>query len=76
MVDHKKSIKTKKYITNFLFTAGVFSILGTIGGLEVGTLSITEAILYLMISCIPIIFSVGNGEFEYQDFEEEEGAKN
>lgn len=47
MVDQKKAIK------DILFTVSVISIMGTVGGLEVGSLSITEGVMYLLIYAIP-----------------------
>lgn len=57
MVDQKKAIK------DILFTVSVISIMGTVGGLEVGSLSITEGVMYLLISWITLLYS------EMQPFE-------
>lgn len=65
MVDQKKAIK------DILFTVSVISIMGTVGGLEVGSLSITEGVMYLLISWIPILLFIGDGRVEYQEGEEE-----
>lgn len=65
MVDQKKAIK------DILCTVSVISIMGTVGGLEVGSLSITEGVMYLLISWIPILLFIGDGRVEYQEGEEE-----